>query len=103
MQMDDRLNGIRRAALDQADRAKRGAVLWLVVAAVWEGACLIAFLLLLDFSDRLHQVLLVMALLIYGTLALALVALAAYGRSWMLRALKAIELLDSPGSDAPQK
>ena len=94
MQSDDRLSEIRRRTLDRADRADRTTTAFLILTAIWEGAFLITFLLLLDYHDRLHQLLLVMALLVYGTLALALVTLAAYARSWMLRILKAIELLD---------
>ena len=94
MQSDDRLNDIRRRTLDRADRADRTTTGWLIFTAIWEGVFLITFLLLLDFHDRLHQLLLVMALLIYGTLAFALITLAVYARSWMRRILKAIELLD---------
>ena len=97
MQSEDRLNEIRRRTLDRADRADRTVNRLLIFTAIWEGVFLITFLLLLDFHDRLHQLLLVMALLIYGTLAFALITLATYARSWMLRILKGIELLDERG------
>lgn len=102
MENGSHLNGIRRMALDRVDRSRKAHLYWLVIAAIWEGACLVTFLLLMDIHDRLHWLLLVSAGLIYGTLGFSLIALGAYTRSGVLRVLTAIELLDDAvGRDAP--
>src|SRR5262245_13868644 len=92
MTTPDRLDDIRAEALRRADRAQRDVRLLFILAAVAEAAGLTAFLLLMNFRDPLHRLLLLHALLIYGTLGLGLAALAAYTRQNTLRVLQAIEL-----------
>ena len=94
METDDHLNGIRRAALAHVEKSERAYHYWIVAAGIIEGACLVAFILLADFGNRLHLLLLVTACLVYGTLAMGLFALGAFTQSWCRRLLKAIELLD---------
>lgn len=85
------LDDIRRRVLDRADREERAWTGWLVAAAVVEGGCLLAFALLADFHDRLHLLLLIVAVLVYGTLALGILALGTYTRNWCRRILTAVE------------
>jgi hypothetical protein len=91
----DVLSEVRAAALARVARGERNVKLAIAGAAVFEAACLLTFLLLMDFHDRLHWLLLVMAFLIYGTLAIGLCALGAYVNLATERVLKAILLHES--------
>lgn len=86
------LDGVRLAALDEVDRAERAfkAVIW--AAGLVEATLLGTFLLLMDFGQRLHWLILVGAGLVYITLSVGLLALGAKGRVNTLQILKAIEL-----------
>lgn len=89
----DRLEPIRQHVLDRIDQAQQRFRVAFVGAAVLEGVMLAAFLLLMDFKERLHLLLLVQAVLVYGTLAIGLVALGAYQRVNTLRVLQAISAM----------
>ena len=93
MQLHSHLNGIRRTTLAQVEKSERARRLWIAAAAVIEGVCLIAFILLADFDNRTHILLLIGAGLVYGTLGMGILALGAFTQSWCLRILNAIELL----------
>lgn len=82
----------RRGALDRVDRAERDYKLVFLAAAVVESAFLVGYLLLADFSNRLHVLLLIAAVAIYSIVALGLVALGAHVKRCTLRILKAIDL-----------
>ena len=85
--------------LKTIERSRLAFLCWLVLAAIVEVGSLIAFILLADWHDRLHQLLAVMSLLIYGTLCLALMSLFSYVRLWVLKVIKAIEVLaDTDGN-----
>lgn len=100
MPLEDGLNGIRRDTLARVEKSERARNLWIAAAAVIEAACLITFILLADFGERLHLLLFVGTLLVYGTLAMGILALGAFTQSWCLRILCAIELLnDERGGD----
>lgn len=86
------LDELRHNALERIDRSERAFRGWVIAAGVVEAAGLIAFILLADFSDRTHLLLLVAALLIYGTLAMGIIALGAFIRVGLLRVVKAIEV-----------
>ncbi len=94
METNDHLNGIRRAALATVEKNERAYYHWITAAAIIEGSCFLAFVLLADFGNRTHLLLLVTACLVYGTLAMGLFALGAFTQSWCRRLLKAVELLD---------
>jgi hypothetical protein len=81
-------------AADRSARSFRSAFRWLLVAAGWELALLVALLLLIDWSERAHVLILVATLLGYGTVVLAGVALAAYVRASALRVLAGVEMLE---------
>ena len=91
------LNNIHEGVLDKIDSSARHYKALFIVAACCEGVCLAAFLLLMDFANRDHWLLLVTACLIYWTVGVGLLALAAWNRHWVLRILSAIELLDDRG------
>ena len=85
------LDKVRAAALERVARGERNVKLAIIGAAAIEGLGLLGFLLLMDYHSRLHWLLLVMAFLIYGTLAAGIIALGVYVNLATLRILKAIE------------
>ena len=95
----NRLEEIRADALRHADRAQRDVRLLFALAAIVEFAALGGFILLMNFRDPLHRLLLVHALLIYGTLGVGLVTLGAYVRASALRILQAIDLASGRSSE----
>ena len=93
---DDTIDRIRGSALDRIDRARRAFIALLVATAVIECACLVTYLVLMDFGNRVHLLILVGSVLVYMTLGVGLLTLGAYV-GWMTqRVLKAVELL-APG------
>ena len=86
-------NGIEAGLLRRMERSRQAYLCWIILAGLVEGGSLLAFVLLADWSDPLHQLLAVMSLLIYGTLGLSLMSLFFYVRYWMLRVIKAVEVL----------
>jgi hypothetical protein len=65
------------------------------VAALVEAGGLAGLLLLADFKGRLHQILLLQTLLVYGTLSLGLVAVGVLVRHGVLRVHSALERAES--------
>ena len=90
---------VHRAALDRVDQSKRYVLYAIIAVAFAEVSLLLTFVLLADFSDRLHVLIFVAACLVYITLGLGLVALGAYLNRNTLRVLAAIELLDVKSSE----
>ena len=88
------INETRKSALDRVDRTERHYKITFFVAAVIEAAFLAGFLLLADFSDRTHLLLLIATIAIYTILALGLVALGSHANRNTLRILRAIEVLE---------
>ena len=77
-------------------KSERAYVWWFGAAAVVEAIMLVAFLLVMDFHDRLHWLILIAAFLVYGTLTLVVIALGAYMRHCIFRVLRALELQRNP-------
>lgn len=94
MSETNNINGARMSALDRVDRTERQHKITFFVAAVIEAAFLLGFLLLADFSNRTHLLLLIATIAIYTILALGLVALGSHANRNTLRILRAIELLE---------
>lgn len=94
MPSNQTLDEIRREALNRVDRSERSQRWWIAVAAAIEAACLLTFISLADFSNRLHLLLFIGAILVYGTLAMGILALGAFTQSWCVRILAALQLLD---------
>ena len=84
-----------RATLDRIDAARRHYFTAFFAAAFVEAAGLAAFLLLADLKDRTHVLILLAAVLTYGTLAFGLLALGVYTRWWALRIVRVVETLGS--------
>ncbi len=95
------INRIRKEALDQADKRKRASNWLLVGAATVEAVGLILYLVLMDFSDRLHWLIFIAAGLVYGTLALAMFSQGEEARAAFQRVLRAIEELGNLEADRP--
>jgi hypothetical protein len=91
MTTQNNVEGARRGALDQIDRAERGFKLTFMLAALVEALFLGGFLLLADFSNRLHVLLLLSSVAAYTIVVLGLVALGSHVTRCTLRVLKAVE------------
>ena len=85
---------VRRAALDRIERSERKYKLAFYGAILVEAGFLLTFVLLADFSNRLHVLLLIAAVAVYTIVALGLSALGAHVSKCTERILKAVELLD---------
>src|SRR5687767_10707999 len=84
---------VRGKALDGIAKAERTYKALFGVAAGVEAFFLAMFLVLMDFHDRGHWLLLVAAGLVYFTLSTGLAILGSYTNLSTLRMLKAVELL----------
>lgn len=87
-------DGFEDVGRDLLGRSERAYVWWFGAAAVVEAIMLVAFLMVMDFDDRLHWLILIAAFLVYGTLTLVVIALGAYTRHWILRVLDVLERLE---------
>ena len=104
MTTDEELNELRRSALTKIDSTRKLYIFWLFLAGGTEATGIILLCVLVDFGDRLHQILLAMTFLTYGTLALCMMWLGAYTKWWALQILKGVELLTpAAGSRADER
>jgi len=92
--MSEKINEIRSNTLNLIERNERNYKFSFVGAAFVELLFLIAFLLLADFSNRVHVLLLIMTIVIYTIMAFGLLALGLHVNRNTLRVLNAIELLE---------
>lgn len=86
------LDNVRAAALARIDRSERNFKLAFIGAAIVEGLFLVTFLLLADFSNKVHMLLLISTVSCYTIVVLGLVALGAHINRGIARVLKAVEL-----------
>ncbi len=89
----DPLDDILEGVLDTAEKAEKRFNQATLLAGLVEGVLLVTFLLVMDFGQRLHWLLLIAAVLTYGTVAAGLVMMGAFINMNTLRVLKAIELI----------
>ena len=89
-QLKDPLGGV----LDTAEKAEKRRTQAMVLSVVVEGMLLVAFLLVMDFGERLHWLILIAAWLTSGTLTGLMLVSGAHLNLNTLHVLKAIELLD---------
>jgi hypothetical protein len=82
------------AALAAADRRDRMSRLALYAAALLEVVLLAAALMVMDFGNDTHLLILIIGILVYSTLGLGLAAIASRASSADARLLHAIQLLD---------
>ncbi|HSE96860.1 MAG TPA: hypothetical protein VLD57_01230 [Blastocatellia bacterium] len=90
---------IRGNVLDHIERSERNYKLAFYFAFVIEAAFIVGFLLLADFSNRVHVLLLISAMAVYMILASGLFALGAHVSRNTQLVLKAIEMLTDRVSD----
>ena len=86
------LDAVRVAALARIDRSERNFKLAFIGAIIVESLFVVSFLLLADFSNRLHVLLLLSIVSCYTIVVLGLVALGAHVNRGIARILKAVEL-----------
>lgn len=86
-------DNIRGTVLDRVDRYERNYKLAFFCAVVIEIAFIVGFLLLADFSNRLHLLLLISAMAVYMILVSGLFALGAHVSRNTQLVLKALETL----------
>ncbi len=91
----EKLDGITAKVLDQVDRAekKRKAMVFLLAAV--EGTLLATYVVLMDFGDLLHWLILVATLLCYGTIMAGLMVTGAHIDVNTQKLLRAIGLLQN--------
>jgi hypothetical protein len=89
------MDSVRGAALERIEKSERNYKMAFFAAAVVEAAFIAAFLLLADFSNRVHLLLLISTVAVYSILALGMFALGSHVSRSSLRVLKAVELLGS--------
>src|SRR5689334_5731889 len=90
---DNDLDKVRRAALDTVERNQKMLVMFMLFGAGFETLLLAGFLLLADFSNRIHVLLLIAKVASYSIIIMGLFALVFYLKSSVLRVLKAVEML----------
>ena len=86
------LDSVRAAALARIDRSERNFKLAFIGAAIVESLFMVTFLLLADFSNRVHVLLLISTVSCYTIVVLGLLALGAHVNRGIARVLKAVEL-----------
>jgi len=86
------LDSVRAAALARIDRSERNFKLAFIGAAIVESLFMVTFLLLADFSNRVHVLLLISTVSCYTIIVLGLLALGAHVNRGIARVLKAVEL-----------
>lgn len=92
--MNNNLDNIRETTLKRIEQTERNYKLMFVGAAVIEAFFLGAFLLLANFSDRLHLLLLISSITIYTILGFGLIALGLHVNRNALRIISAIESIE---------
>ena len=92
--MSTRIDEIRNSTLQQIEKTESNYRLAFIGAALIEVAFFAAFLLLADFSNRIHVLLLVTAIAIYTIVGAGLFGLGLHVSRNTLRILRAIEALE---------
>jgi hypothetical protein len=91
--MSEKINEIRSNTLNQIERNERNYKFSFVGAAFVELLFFVAFLLLADFTNRVHVLLLIMTIVIYTIMAFGLLALGLHVNRNTLRVLNALEAI----------
>ena len=86
-------------ALDRIDRAERRYKQAFLAAVAVEAAALPVYLLLADFTNRTHVLLLLASVATYTIIAIGLVALGAHVNRNTLRVLRAVEMASAGRSE----
>ena len=91
--MNKNLDNIRETTLKRIEQTERNYKLMFVGAAIIEAIFLAAFLLLADFSNRVHLLLLISSITVYTIIGFGLIALGLHVNRNALRIINAIELI----------
>ncbi len=91
--MNNNLDNIRENTLKQIEKNERNYKLMFVGAAIIEAVFLAAFLLLADFSNHLHLLLLISSISVYTIVGFGLFALGLHINQNSLRIINAIEAI----------
>ena len=91
--MSTRVDEIRNSTLQQIEKTESNYRLAFIGAALIEIVFFAAFLLLADFSNRIHVLLLITAVAIYTIIAFGMLAVGLHVTRNTLRVLQAIESL----------
>jgi hypothetical protein len=91
MSTDEDLNRVRESALGRIERSERNYKLAFLVAAMFEAAFFVAFLLLADLKNRTHVLLLISTVAIYSIVGIGLIGLGAYLTKQIRLVLQAID------------
>ena len=91
--MKDKTNEIRESTLSRIERSERFFKIVLTVVALLEIGFIAAFILLADFSNRTHVLLLICGITVYTILGFGMIALGLHISQNTLRVLNAVELL----------
>jgi len=91
--MPDKINEIRINTLERIERNERNYKYVFTGAALIEALFFAAFLLLADFSNRVHVLLLITTITVYTILAFGLIALGLHVNRNTLRVLNALETI----------
>lgn len=92
--MSTKVDEIRNSTLQQIDKTERNYKFAFIGAALIEAAFIAGFLLLADFSNRTHILLMIVAFAVYTILGCGLFALGMHINRNTLRVLRAIEILE---------
>jgi hypothetical protein len=93
---------LRAATLDRIERTERRYRVFLGAALVLETAFVVGFLLLADFGNRTHVLLLLSSVAVYMILGFGLFALGAHVSRCTLLVLKALALLEQPRASSEE-
>jgi hypothetical protein len=91
--MNKNLDNIRETTLKRIEQTERNYKLMFVGAAAIEAIFLAAFLILADFSNRVHLLLLISSMTVYTIIGFGLIALGLHVNRNALRIINAIELI----------
>src|SRR5262249_24394437 len=91
------LDRVRGAALDRIERGERQQKATILAEGLMEAALLLGFVVLGDLRHRVHLLIFLAAVAVYGIVCLGLVVLGIHVTKCTERVLKALELLDRTG------
>jgi hypothetical protein len=94
------LDEVRRAALDRIERSERAFKMLIALGGILEGGFLLAYVLLADWTNRVHLLIGLAAIGVYTILVVGLFVLGAHVSRCSARVLQAIELIHR---DHPEK
>lgn len=93
--MNKNLDDIRETTLTQIERTERNYKLMFVAMAAIEMIFIAAFLVLADFSNRVHLLLLISSMSVYTIIGFGLMALGLHVNQNALRIINAIEIIEN--------